>query len=172
MRKFLTILVCGLLLGGTALSQPRAIGIRTGWGHELSFQYSFLDTQFLQLDLGTVGFYPEGARLTGTYNYIFSKPQWTPRGDWAWYAGFGATIGMRHSTVVAEPDREKVDYNYLLAGAVGHFGLEYNFWFPLQLSLDLRPIIGVAVGRGPAHGFYTDGIGFGFIPALSARYKF
>lgn len=188
MKRIIVILSSLLLLSGLVSAQPRAIGVRTGFGHELSFQYSFQEYQFLQVDLGTVAFFPEGARLTGTYNFIFSEPQWTSRGDWAWYAGAGAALGVIHhnrtvevkTTTVVDGEQvtvvttKKTGYNYLLAGVVPMFGLEYTFWFPLQVSVDIRPTIGAQVGRkdAPANGFYMDGITFGFIPSLSVRYRF
>lgn len=188
MKRFFTVFATLLLVAGMAFAQPRAIGVRTGWGHELSFQYSFQDYQFLQVDLGTVGFFPEGVRLTGTYNFVFSEPQWTSRGDWAWYAGAGAALGVTHhkttievkSTEIIDGEqvtvitKRKAGYNYLLAGLVPMFGLEYTFWFPLQLSAELRPTVGFQLGRknAPMNGFYMDGITFGFIPSLSVRYKF
>ena len=36
--------------------------------------------------------------------------------------------------------------NYLTLGAAGMVGLEYTFWFPLQLSLDFRQHIGIGNG--------------------------
>ena len=179
MKKIFVILLGMLALSAAASAQPRAIGVRMGWGYELSFQYSFAQYQFLQVDLGaTVDpyLYPDGARLTGTYNFIFSEPMWTSRGDWAWFAGVGAAVGIIHRpeySVNEEGEKVKKDYNYFMAGAVPQFGLEYTFWFPLQLSLDIRPTIGVALGKGRGMGpFYMDGITFGFIPTLSVRYRF
>ena len=180
MKRIFAFVAGILLAAGIACAQPRAIGVRTGWGHELSFQYGFKDYQFLQVDLGTVDFFPIGARLTGTYNFIFSQPQWTPRGEWAWFAGAGATLGIIHTEAVSTIETEvgprtvRTDYNYLMSGIVPMFGLEYTFWFPLQLAVDIRPTVGFALGRknAPMNGFYMDGITFGFIPTLSARYKF
>lgn len=41
-------------------------------------------------------------------------------------------------------------------GAAGHIGIEYDFWFPFQLSLDWRPNIGVC-GVGGDVAFNTWG---------------
>lgn len=181
MKRFFAILAGLIVLGAAASAQPRAIGARLGWGYELSFQYGFGEYQFLQVDLGaTVDKYllPDGARLTGTYNFIFSEPRWTSRGEWAWFAGVGATVGIIHRPEWVYSDSEQqwvktAEYNYFMTGVVPQFGLEYTFWFPLQLSLDIRPTIGVALGKGREMGpFYMDGITFGFIPTLSVRYRF
>ena len=178
MKKSVAILSALLLFAGIASAQPRAIGVRGGWGYEFSFQYTFVDYQFLEVDLGALcgaADYPIGFRTTGTYNFIFSEPTWTTRGDWAWYAGVGATVGIYHQgRQFVENDWVDVNYNYFMTGLVPQFGLEYTFWFPLQLSLDIRPTIGGLIGKkdAPKNGFYLDGITFGWIPALAVRYKF
>ncbi|MDR9831198.1 hypothetical protein RCJ22_37035 [Vibrio sp. FNV 38] len=48
-------------------------------------------------------------------------------------------------------------------GLAAQLGLEYTFWFPLQLSVDFRPsfMIPAYMNRGNWYGF-----------ALSARYAF
>jgi hypothetical protein len=59
------------------------------------------------------------------------------------------------------------DADHFLFGFLGQAGLEYQFWFPLQLSADLRPTFGICDGE-----FYGDGIVYGFIPTISVRYLF
>ena len=87
---------------------------------------------------------------------MIAQPGWTPRGEWGFYAGPGASVG--------------VGFNGGASIAVaGQVGLEYTFWFPLQLSVDLRPQIGVWLNNGA--GFYTGGL-YGFVPCLSVRYRF
>lgn len=68
-----------------------------------------------------------------------------------------------------------LDYGFMIALAA-QIGLEYNFWFPLQLSLDIRPYFGLHVNDGfhiykSKAGFYNYGM-MGFIPTLSVRYRF
>ena len=68
-----------------------------------------------------------------------------------------------------------------MLGIAAQAGLEYNFEFPLQLSVDIRPYFGFHVAEGrdinselsysPKTGFYNRGL-LGFIPTLSARYRF
>ena len=54
--------------------------------------------------------------------------------------------------------------NYFNISAAGMVGLEYSFWFPLQLSLDFRQHIGIGFG---GHGiWYPSSI------ALGVRYRF
>ena len=54
------------------------------------------------------------------------------------------------------------------AGVAGHIGIEYDFWFPFQLSLDWRPSIGIAGNNGIA--FNLPGLWGGI--QLGVRYKF
>jgi hypothetical protein len=176
MKRMIVALVGLVVLGAAAAAQPRAIGVRAGWSGELSFQYTTKDFQFLEVDLGSVnwGENYNGFKATATYNFIFSQPQWTPRGEWAWYAGVGPMLGVAH---VLGHHRDKdgeyePPYNYFLLCAAPVFGLEYTFWFPLQLSVDIRPPFGFSFGRGDYRGFYLDGMIFGFIPSLSVRYRF
>ncbi len=87
---------------------------------------------------------------------MIAQPDWTSRGEWGFYAGPGASLGYGFN-------------NSFHIAAVGQVGLEYTFWFPLQLSVDLRPQFGVAVHDG-AH-FYKGGL-FGFVPTIGVRYRF
>ena len=149
------ILVAALVLGfaAAAAAQPRAIGVRIGNGGEVSYQHQ-LGVNFLEVDgglgLGFDGTFNVGA--TGIYNFMIAQPAWTDRGEWGFYAGPGATVGLG----VGEA-------NYFALGAAGMVGLEYTFWFPLQLSLDLKPTLGF----GFNHGFH-----WGVMPAFGVRYRF
>ena len=146
------ILIAALVLGfaTAAVAQPRAIGIRGGYGAELSYQHS-LGANFIQADLGLVG---HGVTATATYNWMLAQPDWTDRGEWGFYAGPGAALGVVGKS--------------FCAAIAGQVGLEYTFWFPLQLSVDLRPQIGFWAGNKTA-GFY--GLE-SFCPTLAVRYRF
>ena len=52
-------------------------------------------------------------------------------------------------------------------GAVGHVGVSYDFWFPLQLSVDWRPNVGIVTGP---IGFNASGLYTGI--TLGVRYLF
>ena len=140
----------------TAVAQPRAIGARLGYGAEVSYQHT-LGNNFIQADLGLMGF---GANINAnaTYNWTLAKPQWTDRGEWSVYAGPGAGLGLGWVGGAS----------YFNIGVVGMVGLEYTFWFPLQLSIDLRPQIGCVFAKNVGAAFYSDS----WVPALSVRYKF
>lgn len=158
MKKALIVIAAVFGFALVASAQPKAVGGRLGYGLEASYQHFLGNPNFLEVNLGLdlLGGEP-GFRATGTYNFTFAQPNWTPRGNWAWYAGPGATLGTTHYN----------DDNNFFFGLVGQVGLEYTFWFPLQLSADLRPTIGICDGE-----FWTNGITYGFIPTISVRYSF
>ena len=170
------IIAAAMLLGFAiaASAQPRAIGVRIGNGAEISYQHSFSDN-FLEVD-GGLGLPFDGTLsvgATGIYNFMIAQPSWTDRGEWGFYAGPGAGVGLG----VGES-------NFLNLSVAGMVGLEYTFWFPLQLSIDMRPYFGFHTNKGyeivggPASiqygaktSFYDRGL-LGFIPTLSVRYRF
>ena len=133
--------------------KTRALGLRGGYGFELSYQHS-LGENFVEADLGLWGFNTLNA--VATYNWMLAQPQWTSRGDWGLYAGPGVAVGFDFNSATAGVN----------VGAVGQIGLEYTFWFPLQLSIDIRPQLGVHIGNGDL--FHVSG----FYPTLAARYRF
>ena len=137
------ILVAALILGfaAAAAAQPRAVGLRGG---ALSYQHT-LGSNFAEVDLGFLG---AGLSVDATYNTSFYKPDWTKKGTWNAYWGYGAGLDL---------------YGGVGVNALAQVGLEYTFWFPLQLSFDLRPQV----------GFHTAfGVNFGFGPSFGVRYKF
>ena len=112
-----------------------------------------------------------GVKATGTYNIIWARPAWTDKGTWAIYAGPGATLGYTGDSIIYRDELATYktrDHGFMFAvGAQA--GLEYNFEFPLQLAVDLRPFFGVHVSQQT--GFYNRGM-LGFVPTISARYRF
>ena len=158
MKKALLIIASVLGFAAVASAQPKAIGGRLGYGLEASYQHYLGNPNFLQVDAGLDLYGGEaGFKATGTYNFTFAQPDWTPRGQWGWYAGPGVTLGSTYFN----------DANNFFFGLVGQIGLEYTFWFPLQLSVDFRPTLGICDGE-----FWTNGIVFGFVPTISVRYSF
>lgn len=165
MRKSLLIIALALGLAATAYAQPKALGLRFSYGRffgaEVSYEHIVGPGEnFLEADLGLFG---NGFKITGTYNFVFARPDWTSRGEWAWYAGPGAVLG--YVPYVYNEAHGRYD-NVFMFGLVGQVGLEYTFWFPLQLALDMRPLLGISDGR-----LYEDGA-WGFFPTLSVRYRF
>lgn len=157
MKRLILIAIATIAFAAVSAAQPKAIGGRGGYGLELSYEH-FIggSSSFAELNLGIFGFTHLGFRATGTYNIVFAEPDITTRGEWAVYGGPGLSLGMS----------DEHPSNFFV-GFVAQAGIEYSFWFPLQLSADLRPIIGVCDGS-----FYGRGFGQGFIPTISARYLF
>ena len=166
MMKRITIIVVALLLGAVAaMAQPKAIGIRGGlfgnaFNGEISYEHWLTifdnDYDFLEAELGVFG--GNGFKATAMYNFTFAFPEFTDRGEWAFYAGPGAVVG--YGTGVNKDDETK---SAPFVGLAAQLGLEYTFWFPLQLSVDFRPTFMI-----PAFMNRTNWYGF----ALSARYAF
>jgi hypothetical protein len=89
-------------------------------------------------------------------------------GDFNWYYGFGGGLGnvdFEPRPSVSNPDRfETIDGGLFVFGAA-NLGIEYNFDFPLVLSLDFRPEVGLL-----GYGGFSDS--FDFDIGLGIRYKF
>lgn len=158
------IIALALTVSVAAIAQPKAIGARLGSDFELSYQHYVNNADFLELNLGT-NLFGLGINTTATYNFMIAQPNWTDRGQWGFYAGPGLSLG---SYFVSNGDKVRAGF---CTGIVGQVGLEYNFWFPLQLSFDLRPMIGFGVDSVNGVVYYTPGL-FGFTPHLAVRYAF
>lgn len=156
MKKIFLIAALILTSATVAIAQPKAIGARLGWGAEVSYQHTLNEKNFIEADLGLAGFANFGIQVTGVYNFVLGQYNWTP-GLWTWYAGPGASIGFVT--------------NAALVGVVGQMGLSYEFdEIPLQLSVDIRPTIGICFGNGGVN-MYGD-LGAIFCPHLGVRYCF
>jgi hypothetical protein len=55
------------------------------------------------------------------------------------------------------------EVNYLALSAAGMVGLEYTFWFPLQISIDFRQHVGIGLS---GNGLWTPSS-----VSLSLRYR-
>ncbi|MBQ0016887.1 MAG: hypothetical protein KBT04_07890, partial [Bacteroidales bacterium] len=133
----------------TAMAQQHNIGLRLsgvyGFAGEVSYQMP-LNNNRLELDLGLHNF--EGwnyIHVSGVYQWL-----WNIMGGLNWYAGVGANVGLYTG-----------DESGLGLGVAGQVGIEYDFDFPLQLSIDFRPNIGL-----DGH----SGFGWGGI-CLGVRYR-
>ena len=175
-RSILTIILVALSI--CSYAQPRSAGLRLGiTGIEADYQHTMQKNQFIEGGIGLdYGYYANGApgfKVTGIYNFIWANPAWTDKGKWAIYAGPGVTMGYVHDNVHYNVDKEVVSYydGGFMLGVCGEVGVEYTFWFPLQISIDLRPSLGMHVSGGPRVGFYDNGL-LGFSPHISARYCF
>ncbi|NJW55728.1 hypothetical protein HC175_22700, partial [Salinimicrobium sp. CDJ15-91] len=99
-----------------------------GVGTEISYQRGLSENNRLELDLGwRNGNHYDAFKLTGIYHWV-----WNIEGGFNWYAGFGAGIGSVDGN---DDDRWDDDDNGLFVNAAGNIGIEYDFDFPLLLSL-------------------------------------
>ncbi|MBO4371204.1 MAG: hypothetical protein J5808_07610 [Paludibacteraceae bacterium] len=171
------IVLAALMVAGVvaAVAQPRAIGARLGYGVEFSYEHGLGDNM-LSIEAGLNGF--TGVQAAVTYDWIFPISSWEHKGEWNWYAGVGAGAGFGWplyrdyaydaygNTYVA-----KYGYSRIGFGVAGRIGVEYNFWFPLQLSVDWRPVIGpeLVIADDPYLRFYDAGM---YSICLGVRYKF
>lgn len=161
MKRFFLILTLAVM-SFAASAQVRSVGVSIGPFEGVSLQHWVYGTDdFFQLDLGyQVGVpMPGSMRMTATYNMILMQPEFTAEGVWNFYVGPGVQLGSGFRTLKA-----------LSLGAVCQVGLEYQFWFPLALSVEARPNIGVCISQD-RFKYDVDGL-FGLIPTISAKYMF
>ncbi|MCM1531222.1 MAG: hypothetical protein NC048_06640 [Bacteroides sp.] len=160
MKKSLIVAAFLFVLGmASAFAQPRAVGVRLGYGIEFSYQHT-LGNNMLSVDAGLPGFH--GIEAAVTYDWINpfnTKIPWNQKGEWNWSLGVGGAGGFWFGK----------DYGYGFVGVAGRVGVEYNFWFPLQLSIEWRPAFGPTFGDGVR--FYGGGLFAGGL-AIGVRYKF
>lgn len=139
-----------------------AIGLRLGsndgFGVEASYQRLLGNNKNrLEFDLGWRNNSDWNAvKLVGTYQWTFPIEN-----GFHWYVGPGLGIGNTSYDYRTPYGRYDDSFTYLVLA--GQIGIEYNFDFPLQLSLDFRPEI-----------YLNDDIREDFGPdfAFGIRYKF
>jgi len=161
MKKYLLVAVLAVA-SLAAYAQPRAVGVNLGAWSSFSYQHGFGETNMLDVAANVILPINSGVGVGGhvTYDWIdpFNAPvPWNEKGEWHWYMGVGGALATNFG------------FNTGFVGAAGRIGIEYDFWFPLQLSIDFRPTLGVAFASGgAAFGWdvYTGGLGLGI------RYKF
>ncbi len=169
MKKSLLIVVALLGLSIAAVAQPKAIGVRGGlfgraFGGEISYEHWLTlfdnDYDFVEAELGVFG--GNGFKASAMYNFTFAQPEFSDRGEWAFYAGPGVVAGYGTGTRIDDAGNPYAKSAPFL-GLAAQLGLEYTFWFPLQLSVDFRPtfMIPAFMNRNNWYGL-----------ALSARYAF
>jgi len=156
------IAILGLVFTVSAQSiSPNAIGLRLGdsdgLGAEVSYQRALGENNRLEVDLGwRDGKNRDGVKLAGLYQWV-----WSLDGNFNWYAGAGGGFGAfsYDNIPMGQDDSESFLF------AAGDIGIEYDFDFPLLLSLDFRPEIGFGEDR-----FNNNDLDFDI--ALGIRYQF
>ena len=164
MKKTLIITLLFLGLSGMLYAQdiaPNAIGLRIGdndgFSTEVNYQRALSEDNRLELGLSwRTGNDFDAIKGTGLYQWV-----WNIDGGFNWYAGAGASVGV--FDVDNNSSRFNDDYSELFINAAGDIGIEYRFDFPLLLSLDFRPEVGIL-------NDFDDSLEFDI--ALGIRYVF
>lgn len=158
MKKILATLAIILSVMTAAIAQPRAVGARLGGDVEVSYQHTVGYNNMLDLSAG-IGFGKYSfIGVTGMYDWLFPINQWNYAGNWTFYAGPG--VGLY--------GRVYSDGGSTFALSIGgQAGIEYAFDFPLNLSIDWRPMINLL-------GLGSDLGGWGHLSGISlgVRYRF
>lgn len=150
MKKLFLLLAVAFLTAVSAEAQGlngtrNAIGIRGGWGAEISYQRYVAPANRIE---ATLGWNRYGFDMSGIYQWMFKINSDVP-GQFKWYAGPGVGIGSWSS--------KKFDKGFSF-GFLGQVGVEYTFdSIPLLLSLDYRPGIFLT----PETHFDWSGFGLG-----------
>ena len=158
MKKLLLAAVMAVASISLAVAQPRAIGANIGYGASFSYQHNLGEANMIDLAVEVPGF--SGIGATCTYDWINpfgTQIPWNEKGTWNWSLGVGAGAGFIWGL------------NGGYAGVVGHCGVAYDFWFPMELSVDWRPNIGACFWDGGA-AYYMDGLFTGI--TIGIRYLF
>ena len=140
MKKLLLVAILAVAGFAAVVAQPRAIGLNIGYGLDVSYQHSIGESNMIDLSVNIPAFAGIGA--TATYDWINpfgTQIPWNNKGEWNWSLGVGAGLGIYGFQAPS-----------FYVGAVGHVGVSYDFWFPLQLSVDWRPNIGIVAGGAGA----------------------
>jgi len=145
MKKLIVVLLSVFAFVAVASAQPRALGVRAGYGAELSYQHG-VSSGFFEADLGFLGS-GHGFYVTGLYDFVFASS-----GIANFYVGPGAQLGFY----------DDGEHSGINLGIAGQLGVEFEIpSIPLNLSLDWRPVYHFNYG-----GFGWQGI------ALGIRYRF
>ncbi len=158
MKKIFFTLAFAAMAVVAVNAQPRAIGGNVGYGVDLSYQHNLGAANMIDLSVNVPAFAGVGA--TCTYDWINpfnTQIPWSNKGSWNWALGVGAGAGYYWGA----------SQGY--AGVVGHCGVAYDFWFPLELSVDWRPNFG-AWFDGSDAGYYLSGLYTGV--TIGVRYLF
>ncbi|MGB5941325.1 MAG: hypothetical protein WBG71_00435 [Leeuwenhoekiella sp.] len=164
MKKILISLAVLAFCAVTTSAQDiaeNALGLRLGddggLGTEVSYQRALGGNNRLEVDLGwSNGKNTDSFALTGLYQWV-----WNIDAGFNWYAGVGGGLGGVDYDDDFPGRGNDGNSEFFVYGA-GDVGVEYNFDFPLLLSLDFRPEIGF--------NDFNDDVGFDI--ALGIRYQF
>jgi hypothetical protein len=164
---FLLLLVTPMFMQAQSLSD-NAIGLRLGdsdgLGAEISYQKALTNFNRLEFNLGFRDSRAYDAfKIAGLYEWVMPL-----EGDFNWYYGVGGGFGsVSFESQVSDEDPNEIEEidGGLFVFAAGNIGVEYNFDFPLVVSLDLRPELGLL-----GYSEFSDSLDFDI--GLGIRYQF
>jgi hypothetical protein len=144
-KLFLSAFMLAGLAFSTHAQDKNALGLRLGdndgFGGEISYQRDLSAGNRLELDLGWRNSdYYDAIKLAALYQWV-----WNIDGGFNWYAGAGGGLGTweynndRDLPPWANGNDFDGDDSGTFLFLAGDIGIEYNFDFPLRLSLDVRP---------------------------------
>lgn len=156
MKNLIGVLVFAIVASFSVQAQSiskNALGLRLGdndgFGGEVSYQRYLKENNRLEFDLGWRSSNNIDAfKLVGLYQWVMPIEN-----RFNWFVGVGAGLGSF--------DSGQNDGTFALVA--GDIGIEYNFDFPLILSLDVRPELGF-------NDSYSDDLDLDI--ALGIRYQF
>lgn len=183
-----------------AYAGPRAIGGRLGAFSGVSYEHAIGENNMIEVELGysidgqsdfwtkygsttthSRGF---GSTVQAAATYDWIDPFGAtfpamPKGEWHWYMGAGLAAGFGWYGYAYVPSTYSSTgivgstTNWGFVAPCGRIGVEYDFWFPLQLSIDYRPTLGVGLWEktgtsGVQSALYWEMTCL----ALGVRYKF
>ena len=195
MKKILFVAILAVA-SVMAYAQPRAIGGRIGAFEGVSYEHGLGENNMIEVELGLSvdgansfaqsGIHStyHGSNLQAAFTYDWIDPfgktfPWEHKGEWHWYMGVGAAAGYGwgygwahiHGNGYSAVGAVGGAYNWGFVGAAGRVGVEYDFWFPLQLSVDYRPVLGLGMmdtGGATQMAFHWQVYDI----CLGVRYKF
>lgn len=161
---FITLFLVAASVGAQEISN-HALGLRLGesdgFGAEISYQKSIGRYNRAEFNLGWRDSREFDAfKLSGVYQWMREIST-----DFNWYYGFGGGLGSVDFEPTIRNSQPFQPDGGLFVFAAGNVGVEYNFDFPLLLSLDIRPEVGIL-------GYSDFDNGFEFDVALGVRYQF
>lgn len=168
MKRYLITGILVLIASVSMTAQDiskNALGLRLGdsdgFGAEVSYQRALNDNKRLEFDLGwRDSKYYDGFKLAALHQWV-----WNIEDGFNWYAGVGGGLGSYSFNDNYKNGFNGNDHSDTFVFAAGDIGIEYNFDFPLLLSLDFRPEIGFG-------DEVYDNNDLDFDIALGIRYQF
>jgi hypothetical protein len=160
-----------------AMAQPRAIGGRIGSSIGPSYQHQIGEKNMIQADLDFLFYGLWGVQGTVTFNWLVPLVN-VNAGQLNLYPGVGVGGGYEWWNWGGWRGGPLYNggYGTGFVGVAGMIGLEWCFKFPLQLSFEYRPLIGVELlkywdKKSINASFYYNGLWSSAI-AVGVRYKF